>query len=100
PRQRDLFPILHLEIKVMVVAAARIERCLAGRAGIIAIEIAPDAHLRSAGAAEHGRFIPLSARPWFERVIRQRLMAILAAIIYAAALHLDGDDVARRLVVR
>jgi hypothetical protein len=53
----------HLEIKMVMMAAAWVEVSLAGRALVCAIKIPPYAQLRPAASAKHGRLIPFVARP-------------------------------------
>lgn len=39
------------------------------------------------------------SRPHFDRVIGQRVVAVLAGIVDAATLHFDRDDVQRTVIV-
>ena len=84
---------LRREIEVIMMAAARIEPCLACGTLIRAIQILPDTYLPPAISAHHCQLIPFAARPDFDRVVGQGIVAILARVIEAAALHLDSHDV-------
>lgn len=63
------------------------------RAFIAARHVSFDSHFISASAAKHRRLRPFRMRPDFDRVAGQSLVTFLAREIYAAALHLDSDDV-------
>jgi hypothetical protein len=74
-------------------AAAGIEGGIAIWALIAARHVLRDAQLVSAGTAENRRLVPLLLQPDLNRVVGQRLVALLAGVINAAAFHPDGDDV-------
>src|SRR5579862_2907535 len=84
----------------MVFAAAGVERGIAKETGIGAFEVAADAGLRSADAAKNGGHIPLGARPLLRHMTGECVVTIPAGVPDVAALHPDGDDVARRMVMR
>jgi hypothetical protein len=88
------------KIKSRMFAAARIKPCSAGRAPVPAFHVLLDAHLHAARAAQHRPLSPLRPRPRFDCMAGQRLMAILAGVVNAAALHLDGDNVESCPVMR
>lgn len=67
----------------------------AGSAG----EVGGNGQLCAAGAAEDRGPVPLRARPDLNGVIREGFVAVLAGIVGAAALHADGNDVQRRVIV-
>lgn len=83
-----------------VVAAAGVEPGAARRANILTIEVLPDAKLNSASTAQHRLRLELRHRPHRGGVIRERVVAIVAGIIFAAAFHLDRNDVERRMPMR
>jgi len=47
------------------------------------------------GTTQNCRFLPLRLRPRLQRMTREGVMAIFAGVEQSAAVHLDGDDVAR-----
>ncbi len=53
----------------------------------------------SADATEYRVRVPLGGGPNANRMSRQGVVTIFAGIKYAAAFHLDGDDVHRQMVV-
>ena len=81
-------------------AATRIETRAARRAARFAPHVLRDAQLRAAPAAKNRFLLPLTPRPDFDRVPRPRFMAILARVEFAAALHLDRDNVRRPVIMR
>ena len=84
---------------MVVVAAGVVERSLAGGAAGVALEVLGDGEFGTAGSAEDGRLLPLRLRPDLDGMPGQRNVAILAGVVEAAALHLDGDDVGGAVVV-
>jgi hypothetical protein len=76
-----------------MIAATGIKGGIAIWALIAARHVLRDAQLISAGAAENRRLVPLLPRPGLNRVVCQRVMALLAGVIDAAAFHPDGNDV-------
>ena len=81
------------EIKLVMLAAARIKQSAAMRAFIAACHVLANGHLLSANAAQHCGLIPFRLRPDLNRMARQRFVTFLTGVINAAALHPDGDDV-------
>jgi hypothetical protein len=88
------------EIEMVVVAAARIEGCVAMRAARIGLEIRRDGNFGAAGSAKDGWSVPFSFRPGFEGVAGQRVVAVFAGVIGGATFHLDGDDIEGGVVVK
>jgi hypothetical protein len=84
---------------MMVVAASGVEARLAGRATGVALEVLGDGEFGAAGSAEDGRLVQFALRPNLDRMVSEGHMTILAGIVEAAALHLDGDDVGGLVVV-
>src|SRR5690349_6445504 len=83
-----------------MMAAAGIEPRAAMGTAVLAIEIIPRAHLVPADAAQHGRLIPFRLRPDVGCVTGQRIMAVPTGVIDPTALHLDRNNVQRRMPVR
>src|SRR5580700_9186557 len=94
-----LLPVCDLEIEWMMAAAVRIERRPAGRACVAAFEVLTDRQYRSTSTAQHRALVPFAAWPGLDRVAGQSVMTILAGVIDAATLHLDGDHVLPRSVM-
>ena len=88
-----------LKIKMMMRPAPRIEPRAASRTTRLAAQILPNRQLRAASPAQNRPLLPLAARPNRNRMPRQRNMAILASVVHAAALHLDRDNIRRRVIV-
>jgi hypothetical protein len=84
---------------MVMVAASGVESGLAGGAAELALEILGDGEFDAAGPAEDGRLVPFGLRPDLDRMTGEGNMAILAGVVEAAALHLDGDDVGGAVVV-
>lgn len=76
-----------------VIPAPRIELSAASRAAIPAAHVLMNGQYRAAGPAQDGFLIPFTLRPYSGRVISECVMAVLACIVNATALHFDGDDV-------
>ena len=83
----------------MVAATPRIEASTALGTHASARQIFVDSKLTSTCAAQNGYRVARSPRPRRNRVIRYRIMTILARVELAAALELDRDDVEWRTVV-
>lgn len=81
------------EVELVVLAATGIERRFTVGAFTAAIEILADGQLFSAGAAQHGRLVPLTAGPNLNRMARERFMTVFASIVKATTSHFDCDDV-------
>jgi hypothetical protein len=79
------------KIEVVVVAAG-------GAAGV-ALQVLGDGEFGAAGSAEDGRLVPFGLRPELDGMAGESQVAILAGVIEPAAIHLDGDDVGRAVVV-
>ena len=84
---------------MVVVAAGVVERSLAGGAAGVALEVLGDGEFAAADSAEDGRLVPFGLRPDLDGMASQGNMAILAGVVDAAALHLDGDNVGEAVVV-
>jgi hypothetical protein len=87
------------EVEMVVVAAARIEGCMAMRAARIGLEIGRDGDFGTAGSAKNGRSVPFSFGPGLEGVASQGVVAVFAGVVGGATFHLDGDDIERGVVV-
>lgn len=79
----------------MVLAALGIEGRAATGTSAFTSKILTNGKLPRAGAAKHRFLVPLGARPHLSWVAGKCLVAILAGIVDAAALHPDGSDVVR-----
>src|SRR5260370_19463727 len=79
--------------------APRIDPRAESRTTRLAAQILPNRQLRTACPAQNRPLLPLAARPNRNRMPRQRNMAILASVVHAAALHLDRDNIRRRVIV-
>lgn len=90
---------LGLEIEMVMIAAFWVEARPATRAAGIAKQIFLDSQNLVAISAQDRLLVPLSARPYGDFVAGQFLMAVFASVEIAAALHLDGYDIDRRVVV-
>ena len=88
------------KIEMMMATAARIERGSAGRASRIRLQVIANGQFSLTRSTEDGTLVPFAARPHHNGVAGERDVAILASIIKAAALHLDGHDVQSGAVVR
>ena len=82
-----------------MVSAARVEVLAASRASRFAPHVLMYGQLRAAGAAEYRSLMELALRPDLDRVTGECLVAILARIVNAAALHLDRDDIRWAVIV-
>jgi hypothetical protein len=82
------------EVKVVVIPAARVERCVTERAKIAAVHIFADGEFMSARPAKNCANAPLGTRPNPDLMPGQSLVTILAGIIDTTASHFDGNDVA------
>src|ERR1700722_13674199 len=92
---------LSFKIKMMMVPAPRIETRAALRAARFTLHVHRDTQLRAAPAAQNRVLLrPLTTRPHFDRVLGQRIMAILACIKFPATFHLDRDNVRRPVIMR
>ena len=85
---------------MVVVAAGGVERGLARRAAEVGVEIDGNGEFGAAGTAEDGWFEPIGLRPRLEAMVGEGIMAVFASVIESAALHFDGDDVERGMVVK
>ena len=84
---------------MVVIAALRVESRPATRAAGIAKQVFLDSQNLVAVSAQDRLLVPLSARPYGDFMAGQFLMALFASVEIAAALHLDGHDIDRRVVV-
>ena len=85
---------------MVVVAATRIETRTTRRAARFALHVFRDRQLRAALAAQNCFLLPFLPRPRLDRMSGQRVMAILARVKFAAALHLDRNNVRRPVIMR
>jgi hypothetical protein len=88
-----------LKVKVIMITALGIKDRTAARTLIFALQVLPDSHLHAALSAQNCRAIPFAARPYFDRMSSQRIVAILAGIVFAATLHPDSDDIHGQVVM-
>src|SRR5260370_24911560 len=79
--------------------APRIEPRAPSRTTRLAAQILPNRQLRAASPAQNRPLLPLAGRPNRNPTPRQHNMAILASVVHAAALHLDRDNIRRRVIV-
>ena len=84
---------------MVMVAAGGVEGSLASGAAGVGLEVLGDGEFGAAGSAEDGGLVPLGLRPDLDGMTGEGNMAILAGVVEAAALHLDGDDVCGVVVV-
>jgi len=84
---------------MVMVAAGGVEGSLASGAAGVALEVLGDGEFGAAGSAEDGGLVPFGLRPDLDGMTGEGNMAILAGVVEAAALHLDGDDVSEVVVV-
>ena len=84
---------------MVVVTAGRIEESLASGAARAALYVLRDGEFGAAGSAEDGKVVPCGLRPDFDGMAGDGDVAILAGVVDAAALHLDGDNVGGAVVV-
>jgi hypothetical protein len=87
------------KIEMMVVAACRIERRRTGGAARFALQVFANGKLCAAGTAKNGLLVEFAAWPNLDGMAGERDVAVLAGVVRAAALHFDGDNVRRRMVV-
>ncbi|HMH11783.1 MAG TPA: hypothetical protein VK578_01625 [Edaphobacter sp.] len=76
-----------------VVSAPRIEHRATAWALVGTLQVLPDGQLYSAYPTQNCRLIPFPLWPDLDRMAGQCVMAVLARIVGAAALHLDRDDI-------
>ena len=98
-RQRAALPEDAFKIEMVVVAAGRVERRVASGTARVAREILRDGEFDAAGSAEDGGLAPFGLRPDFDGMAGESNVAILAGVVEAAALHLNGDNVGGPVVV-
>jgi len=84
---------------MVVVAAGGVEGGLASGAAGVAREVLGDGKFGAAGSAEDGWVMPFGLWPDLDGMAGEGDVAILAGVVEAAALHLDGDDVHEAVVV-
>lgn len=89
----------HRKIEVLVQATVGIEGRAAIRAGVGSVQVIANCHFATTGAAKDGLLVPLAFRPGRERMIGQRIVAILAGVVEPATFHPDRHDIARRVPV-
>jgi hypothetical protein len=87
------------EIEVVVVAAGGVEGGVALGADGVGLEVGGDRELGTAHAAEDGLVVPLGVGPGLDGMVGEGDVAVFAGVVDAAALHFDGDDVERGVVV-
>src|ERR1700728_265769 len=78
---------------MIVIAAPRIEHRAAAETPVGTLQILPDRQCHSANPAQDRPLVPLAPRPDFDRVAGQCVVAVLARMVGATALHLDRDDI-------
>jgi hypothetical protein len=88
-----------LKVEMIVVAAPRIELCLASRTARITLHVLKNSYRCAAGAAKNCLVIPFTFWPGFKWMTGERLVTIFAGIVQAATFHLDSDDVFRPMIM-
>jgi len=88
-----------LKVKMIVVAASRIESRITSRAVGITLPVLENGQHRTARATKNRLLVPFIFRPDCNRMIGERVVAILASIVKTATFHLDGDDVSRSVIM-
>jgi hypothetical protein len=85
---------------MVVVAAGGVEEGVARGADRITLEVSGDGESGAASAAEDSVLMELGGGPRLDGVIGERVVAVFAGVEEAAALHFDGDDIERGMVVK
>jgi hypothetical protein len=85
---------------MVVVTACRIEGGVADRAARLHFQIFANRQPCATGPTENCFLVPFAARPSFDGMAGKRDVAVFAGIVDTAALHFDGDDVRRFMVVQ
>lgn len=80
-------------------AAARIEGGAAEGALGVGGKIGGNGESGMASAAEDGGFVKFGRGPGLEGMAGESVVAILAGVEKAAALHFDGEDIERGMIV-
>jgi hypothetical protein len=88
------------KIEMVVVAASGVEGSLAGGTAPAAVKVLGDGEFGAAGSAEDGRLMPFGLRPDLDGMAGKGKVAILASVVVATTLHLNGDDVGGLVVVK
>jgi len=88
-----------LEVKMVVMAAARVKSAAAMRTLITAFEVMVDAEFCLAGAAQDGLLLPLASGPALRRMRGRFFMTTETGIIPVAAAEADRDDIKHGLVM-
>jgi hypothetical protein len=81
------------KVTMIVVATPRIELPATNRAARFALHVLQNRQYCTARAAKYRLLVPFALGPDCNRMIGERLVAILAGIVKAATFHLDSDDV-------
>jgi len=84
---------------MVVVSASWIEHRATARALVGAFEVLPDGQFHSANPAQDRALVPVASQPDYDFVVGQCVVAVLARIVGATALHLDRDDIHRLVVM-
>ena len=84
---------------MIVVATPRIELRTTSRAARFALHVLENSQQCPARATTNRVLVPFTLRPDCNRMIGERVVAILASIVKTATFHLDGDDVSRSVIV-
>ena len=84
---------------MVVVSASWIEHRATARALVGAFEVLPDGQFHSANPAQDRALVPVASQPDYDFVVGQCVVAVLARIVGATALHLDCDDIDWLVVV-
>lgn len=90
----------HLEVEMMMAAAAGVEFRPANGTTMPAFQVLLDGKFAAAYAAEDGESIPFTMRPNGRLVTGKGGVAIVTGVELTAALHPDGDDIAGRMPMR
>ena len=85
---------------MVVVAASRIERRGTDGAARFALQVFANREFCTAGSAQNGLLVEFAEWPYLDGMTGERDVAVLTGVVRAAALHFDGDNVRRRMVVQ
>lgn len=82
-----------------MLATARVERGVAGGAGVVGVQVVGDREFGPADATEHGGVVEPVGGPAVGVVVGDRAVTPEAGVVVATAGEPDGDDVALAVVV-
>jgi hypothetical protein len=85
--------LLDTKVKMIMVSAAGIKPFVTSRAREFALHVLVNRQLRTAGTAKYCSLMKVVLGPNLDWMIGDSVVAILAGVVHAAALHLNRDDV-------